>query len=131
MQLIRREFIPVAGAWPEEARRYLHMADVGVTQVGIPETWPRGMQQDVRRTCTYPVSPEIEWFEGTLVFQFGWSSDGRHWVLFGLDAMNERDLALAKEFPRILRAVVEGDFTSSDTFDLTRLRRAYYNTSVD
>ena len=104
----------------ERAPRYYFGSTDGATHVSIPSDYPRSMGGTL---CWIPEPPM---FGGDgiqrllrlsdplvgkdLEFTFGWSVDGRFWVLFGLDPLNKpEDVRKMSEFPRMLRALAEGD----------------------
>lgn len=122
-----QQAIEVAGGFHEtvgkKQRRYLWaVVHDDVTSIGIPIDYPN---MSPGSAAVYSVSPRLEWAhtaDPTLVYKFGWSKDGRHWVLFGFDAV--RDHAMIKEFPAVLAAIVAGDCTAPGV-DLSPLRRAW------
>lgn len=122
-----QQAIEVAGGFHEtvgkKQRRYLWaVVHDDVTSIGIPIDYPN---MNPGSAAVYSVSPLLEWAhtaDPTLVYKFGWSRDGRHWVLFGFDAV--RDHAMIKEFPAVLAAIVAGDCTAPGV-DLSSLRRVW------
>ena len=127
-----QQAIEVAGGFHEtvnkKKRRYLWAAaSADITSMGIPQSYP-----DMRPGCTaavYTISPQLEWShtaDPELIYKFGWTRDGRHWVLFGFDAV--RDHAIIKEFPAVLAAIVAGACTAPGV-DLSPLCRAWSRTA--
>ena len=122
-----QQAIELAGVFHEagskKQRRYLWaVVQDDVTSIGIPIDYPN---MNPGSAAVYNVSPRLEWAhtaDPTLVYKFGWSRDGRHWVLFGFDAV--RDHAMIKEFPAVLAAIVSGDCIETGE-DLSPLRRAW------
>jgi len=129
------------------ASRYYFGSTDGATHVSIPEDYPRSLGGSL---CWIPEPPMFGPADGCkrllrlsdplvgadLEFTFGWSADGRFWVLFGLDPLNKpEDVRKMSEFPRMLRALAEGDtLVGGDSPGLkkradlayTDMRRAYY-----
>ena len=106
--------------------RYYFGSTAGCTTVLIPSGYPKSleghlMQVDQRLRLSDPeVGDELE-------FTFGWSADGRFWVLFGLDTSDPEDIRKMNEFPRMLRACAEGDtsVTGENPFHRSQAEVAY------
>lgn len=89
--------------------KYYFGAPRGTTSLLIPSTYPKNLAGPVveitqrLRLSDPTIGDELE-------FTFGWSPDGRFWVLFGLlPWSNPEDVRKMEEFPRMLRACAEGD----------------------
>lgn len=107
--------------------RYLWGATKGTTKIRIPLGYPTtvsGPEEAVVPLLTLSDDQSGD----ALRFSFGWTSDGRHWVLFDVNPYdNEEDRRRMAAFPRMLSACATGDtnVTGDDPIHLRRSRSLY------
>jgi hypothetical protein len=87
--------------------RYFWTAGGDVTSYFIALNYPHA----IGAPFYPPVQPVITLTDqsGDLTFTFGWTDDGKHWVLFGVNDLLLEDARKIAEFPRLLRAFIEDD----------------------
>lgn len=96
--LIRRpETSAVARSCVHAQNRYIWGAGTS-THFEIPKGYP-----DRLLPGSDIIKPRITLTEGEFSWKIGWSHDGLHWVLFGLDDTNPVDRITMSEFPTFLR----------------------------
>jgi len=101
-----RPFIRLHLSYPDEVGDYEDIRPL----IEAPE--------EFRTACNVPI------------LHLGWSSNGRHWVLFGLDQFNPLHHQAAEAFPAFLAALVkEATTTHNAQYLLDSMRRAYQRSS--
>jgi len=122
VKIASRDQMPVLSPWlsaepgnrtPVE-RRWMWGATASTTMVQVPKHYPRRLDGPVwnveprlRLSTSYLGATTTTPDSTNATFQFGWSEDGRHWILFGYDETDMADIKMMKEFPALLRAAVE------------------------
>lgn len=119
VRIASRDAIPITPSTlaegQREERRYLWATSGDAAELRIPAGYPRrldGPVWTVRQKLTLAWAPDALVVPGepeptpdpALTFKFGWSDDGRHWVLFGgVNPEDPEDQRRMREFPIMLR----------------------------
>jgi hypothetical protein len=108
---------PVLREHPRVHRRNLWAVSGTTTLFCIPKAWPKHLHGEEYRVkarlqvtdsvnvAMCPTDKKIS-RTSTLTYHFGWTEDGRHWVLFGADPDSEEGKRHMNEFPNVLRGII-------------------------
>lgn len=122
VKIASRDQMPMLSPWlsaepgnrTPEQRRWMWGCSRSTTLVQVPKGYPRrldgpvwNVEPKLRLSSSMDVAAGRKDVGTELLFTFGWSADGRHWVLFGYDETNPADIRMMKEFPGLLRGAVE------------------------